>query len=353
MFFSLGRESEVLKDRDLSGELKDIWSAVQAKREREKEGPASYAAPSYENHMATQSQVIYTEFGPDTSCKSPPPNQTSPTNHHKKLPASPLSAITNNFEQLNGKSTNLQQSTDALPVPASSPSVEKKLPLRSSDEPDSQSSNKVAGTQLPSSPTSNNSIKQVSIPVAVSVTVSKVPTVTAISTTTSHQSSQMSQSPQQTTTAPSTTATTTPTITTPPTSTKKEKLGGFLPNGCHNIFPFIKSKSSQSKKEMKEKKAAAKAGVIDVANKSGLWKGSAAPTTTSNATSSDSSTAAIKDCKDYVNSGKSEVSKTTSNKIDLVGSNRFPSSMQQQPPHDSNGGFKDDVCAEKMQKLKV
>lgn len=53
----------------------------------------------------------------------------------------------------------------------------------------------------------------------------------------------------------STPPTPTPPTSTPPTSTKKEKIGGFLPNGCHNIFPFIKSKSSNSKKDKKQKGA--------------------------------------------------------------------------------------------------
>lgn len=32
----LGRDPVILKDRDLAGELKDVWLAVQNKREREK-----------------------------------------------------------------------------------------------------------------------------------------------------------------------------------------------------------------------------------------------------------------------------------------------------------------------------
>lgn len=35
--------------------------------------------------------------------------------------------------------------------------------------------------------------------------------------------------------------------------TKKEKLSGFLPNGCHNIFPFIKTKNSHDKHANKDK----------------------------------------------------------------------------------------------------
>lgn len=41
------------------------------------------------------------------------------------------------------------------------------------------------------------------------------------------------------------------------TSTKKDKLVGFLPNSCHNIFPFIKSKNGSSKKDKKAAKEVA------------------------------------------------------------------------------------------------
>lgn len=48
----------VLKDRDLSGELKNIWGAVQAKRETEREQVMPGKNPDL---------VVYTELGPDTA----------------------------------------------------------------------------------------------------------------------------------------------------------------------------------------------------------------------------------------------------------------------------------------------
>uniref|UniRef100_A0A336K396 CSON008664 protein n=1 Tax=Culicoides sonorensis TaxID=179676 RepID=A0A336K396_CULSO len=54
----LSRHPEILKDRDLSGELKDVWNAVQTLRDRQRA----------ENHYATQENlVLYTEFGPETA----------------------------------------------------------------------------------------------------------------------------------------------------------------------------------------------------------------------------------------------------------------------------------------------
>ncbi|CRK99636.1 CLUMA_CG012947, isoform A [Clunio marinus] len=48
----LSKKPEILKDRDLAGELKDVWSAVQNFRDKEKAGISDI--------------VVYTEFGPES-----------------------------------------------------------------------------------------------------------------------------------------------------------------------------------------------------------------------------------------------------------------------------------------------
>lgn len=50
---TLSKKPQILKDRDLTGELKDIWSAVQNFRDKEKAGASDI--------------VVYTEFGPESS----------------------------------------------------------------------------------------------------------------------------------------------------------------------------------------------------------------------------------------------------------------------------------------------
>lgn len=50
------RKPEILRDRDLAGELKDVWSAVQNFRDKEKAGISDI--------------VVYTEFGPDSAPES-------------------------------------------------------------------------------------------------------------------------------------------------------------------------------------------------------------------------------------------------------------------------------------------
>lgn len=58
LFFLLRRKPEILKDRDLAGELKDVWTAVQNFRDKEK---------AFSN--GGQDIVVYTEFGPADSAQ--------------------------------------------------------------------------------------------------------------------------------------------------------------------------------------------------------------------------------------------------------------------------------------------
>ncbi|XP_041774187.1 rho GTPase-activating protein gacF isoform X2 [Anopheles merus] len=66
----LSRKPEILKDRDLSGELKDVWSAVQACRDK---GRSDNGPP--------ENLVVYTEFGPDSA---PSYEQTIQQHHHQQ-----------------------------------------------------------------------------------------------------------------------------------------------------------------------------------------------------------------------------------------------------------------------------
>ena len=54
----LSRHPEILKDRDLCGELKDVWNAVQQVRDKEKAGI---------QQIESENIVVYTEFGPDSA----------------------------------------------------------------------------------------------------------------------------------------------------------------------------------------------------------------------------------------------------------------------------------------------
>lgn len=107
------RDAEVLKDRDLSGELKDIWGAVQAKREREKE-------PNYGNYPQND---IYIEFGPETSQDRrgiPPPHDF---NHHQKMHTTSSATVPkpnddNDLHHLANAALNLYDNASTPPPPS-------------------------------------------------------------------------------------------------------------------------------------------------------------------------------------------------------------------------------------------
>lgn len=289
---SIFRDAEVLKDRDLSGELKDIWGAVQAKREREKDPQANYFSPSHNSN-----DTIYIEFGPETSqdrrtiqqncnnltddelhhltntalnisydCpnQAPPPSYdairhdkiiTMPKQHHiDVIDSADAENITNgitvtmaNAQVQNGpgdhqssvmlQSDNMLANVNVLPVvqghiPDPTPTPIGPAPL-AIEETDSS----------PDKTPTETTVNEV---------IGKVPSETvtlAIKSTTTNDVIKPIETQQhiETITNKSNPAASIP------SSTKKEKVGGFLPNSCHNIFPFMKSKLNNDKKQQKDK----------------------------------------------------------------------------------------------------
>lgn len=86
------RKPEILKDRDLAGELKDVWTAVQNFRDKEKAGISDI--------------VVYTEFGPDSAPESTvhrtEPNSGKPVKSeiHDAIKQNQYSESQNNMEML-------------------------------------------------------------------------------------------------------------------------------------------------------------------------------------------------------------------------------------------------------------
>ncbi|XP_055606521.1 AAC-rich mRNA clone AAC11 protein [Uranotaenia lowii] len=69
----LSRKPEILKDRDLSGELKDVWNAVQACRDK---GRVDSGPP--------ENLVVYTEFGPDSAPSYEQQQQLQQQQYHQQ-----------------------------------------------------------------------------------------------------------------------------------------------------------------------------------------------------------------------------------------------------------------------------
>lgn len=227
--YPLCRCPEILKDRDLTGELKDIWGAVQAQRDRDKDGqkPTAtplYGAPAYYRYSndAMNENMTYVEFGPNANGKpADGPPQLPPT-----VSAVPI----------------------AKPAPPVQPSVAfiDKPTILGKTEPTAN------GKPTPSNEPSK-------LPVATKVQSAPIATVESVDDTDAEQQpeTEVILPALTTTTSASSAKASTPPDKPSHTSTKKDKLVGFLPNGCHNIFPFIKSKNGSSKKDKKAAKEVA------------------------------------------------------------------------------------------------
>lgn len=260
---------------------------MQAQREREKDGPTdTAAAPSYENYLAAQKQVTYIEFGPEfppefapqitpnqeeSPYQPPTPQSTSPQSEQPKPneqssneenESSPSSAINFTSKSINGKSNKNKVNSNDKEVEDKLDGADKYKEILTEIQTNEMVSKPDKPIEAEAISTPNKKTKSGSDP-------SSLPSVNATSNAI-------------------------PVSNPVPTSMKKEKLG-FLPNGCHNIFPFIKSKSNSSKKESKEKK--------------------------------------IKNVIDFVSNSKIEIS------------NKMQS--------ENESGFKEDANVEKMQKLKL
>lgn len=246
-------DAEVLKDRDLSGELKDIWGAVQAKRMREKD-----AAPSYENYLAQQNQ-IYIDFGPESSNQPAAIGTdaagigTDTTANANELPHntqsnSQLISVLN-VDEMDGPpmnanhihvETNLTNSETTTTSTVNSTQLPQSSGIEKTNEPNVERQSVTSSIDNTPSTTTTDKANGVSASVAATVNAD-----TQNSNNNQGTGKSIKQNASSTTTATNATSTT--------TTPKKDKLAGFLPNGCHNIFPFIKTKNSHDKNSNKDK----------------------------------------------------------------------------------------------------
>lgn len=130
----LRRKPEILKDRDLAGELKDVWTAVQNFRDKERAFPSG-----------GQDIVVYTEFGPDSAQRNETNNGKpvkSEIHEASKLDQQQLTEIQNHMEKDNGEESAVENEKceEVVPVEKSAdesdaPSIEiEKLSIGGSDK---------------------------------------------------------------------------------------------------------------------------------------------------------------------------------------------------------------------------
>lgn len=291
------RDAEVLKDRDLSGELKDIWGAVQAKREREKDPPANYFSPTH-----NPNDTIYIEFGPETSqdrrtvqqnynsltddelhhltstalnISYDGPNQAPPPSYdairHDKIITMPKHDHVDVIDCVAGENGAATPLANAQQVINNGPGDQSSSAISANPLP-SGAHSQAQGQGTATTPIPTPSSPAGPAPLAVEENDAS-PDKTPVETTPNEAITKVPPEPsgppapahKPTSTINDTTKPIEPPTTIEPTtvklnpaasipsSTKKEKVGGFLPNSCHNIFPFMKSKLNNDKKQQKDK----------------------------------------------------------------------------------------------------
>lgn len=237
-------------NRDLAGELKDIWLAVQAKRERDKDisnSPVPYGSPEF-SHTSPVA-LTYVEFGPEAPYPPVPPPQPLPaTEGFVYEPVPYIEEFIGNWNNIPTKPTTIESNSDTGLKKSTDEATVSLNDLKMNKEqlPTNQRLVVVVNqNEIDNKIKNNENLESLEKNIdVVSVTPIENPLPIMVPVVLPQTANHPPLVPEQNQTTP---------VSTPPTSTKKEKLGGFLPNGCHNIFPFIKSKNSQTKKDKKHK----------------------------------------------------------------------------------------------------
>ncbi|KAH8302102.1 hypothetical protein KR044_002792 [Drosophila immigrans] len=241
----LVRNAVILKDRDISGELKDVWNAVQAQRDRERE-----------EQMLQQRQQQHYQ------------NITT----QQMFPKSPDAARAGSSTQSSGAEIGLPPAYNADLIPVEQQQGNNGITLAVFAQ---QLDNKVASEQMEeqqeqttheASPAGEGCVDQTDAAGIVNGTNGTTPAVEdAKASELEPDSKTPNSNGGSTTTNVSTPAAAAQSPATPPTPTptpavaapaKKEKLGGFLPNGC--IFPRFKNNKHKDKDGSNHKESKSK-----------------------------------------------------------------------------------------------
>lgn len=256
--FTYYRNAVILKDRDISGELKDVWNAVQAQRDRERE-EQMLQQRQQQHYQNITTQQMFPKSPDALRAGSAAQSNTSEIGLPPAYNADLMTAEHGNgitlavfAQQLDNKVASEQLDEHQQ--------QEQQVGSNEGTPGDSCSDQTDAGVVV----NGNNGSPSASENLSTPEQATHEPESKSVNTTTSNGIS----APLNTTTAPTPNAaavqpTATPTPTppvatatpTPAAPVKKEKLGGFLPNGC--IFPRFKNNKHKDKdgnhKESKSK----------------------------------------------------------------------------------------------------
>ncbi|XP_017005516.3 uncharacterized protein [Drosophila takahashii] len=235
----LVRNAVILKDRDISGELKDVWNAVQAQRDREREEQMMQQRQQQHYQNITTQQMF--PKSPDAARAASAAGAAmseagSPPAH---LPESQLA------ENGNGNGITLAVFAQQLDNKVASEQAEQQ-------EPSGALLEEACVDQTDAGSSANGSamvLDNQTVPVEAEPEVKVAPPAATNGASNSTPPPSAASTPSPTAAPAAPVATPTP----PPAApTKKEKLGGFLPNGC--IFPRFKNNKHKDKEGKSKEK---------------------------------------------------------------------------------------------------
>ncbi|KAH8235009.1 hypothetical protein KR032_007569 [Drosophila birchii] len=310
----LVRNAVILKDRDISGELKDVWNAVQAQRDREREEQMMQQRQQQHYQNITTQQMF--PKSPDAARAASAEAGSPPAHPESLLPAE------HGNGNGNGNGITLAVFAQQLDNKVASEQAEQQQQAEQQeeacvDQTDAGSSLNGATTGLDNQPSVES---ETEAKTAASVTTNGASTPTPTVTPNPAPVS-----------APASAPVATPTPTPPPPAVaaaaapvKKEKLGGFLPNGC--IFPRFKNNKHKDKDSTHKEGKSKEKTLLNALKKSSKDKKvapSEQPPVEKAAAVSDNGTAATQYEKNCINNLECEVQKLDLNS----GSNSDNNSM--------------------------
>ncbi|KAM7357866.1 uncharacterized protein ACRADG_003037 isoform 1-T2 [Cochliomyia hominivorax] len=315
----LVRNAVILKDRDISGELKDVWNAVQAQRDREREEQLILQRQQHQQHFHNMTNAT-------TNGNSNPQLATNHTNNATTQQMFPKAGngseailmavdgigtpprsrkIMHEVQTDNTTSNNIDVGLEGvldsqMSLALLAEHLDNKISMGSGEQPQQQQQNEenhmqkqnsITNDALSNGNNSKNSITQergsnkMDINNQLNVincnksltngstlncnqndstktinatstpsnnTVNNTPALNSTTTTSTNNTNSQTTSVSSSTPAPAPTP-----VPVQQAPTKKEKLGGFLPNGC--IFPrFTKNNKHKDKDKEKEKETKTK-----------------------------------------------------------------------------------------------
>ncbi|KAH8364398.1 hypothetical protein KR084_006539 [Drosophila pseudotakahashii] len=294
----LVRNAVILKDRDISGELKDVWNAVQAQRDREREEQMMQQRQQQHYQNITTQQMF--PKSPDAaraaSAGAAMNESGSPSAH---LPESQLA------EHGNGNGITLAVFAQQLDNKVASEQAEQQEPSGALleeacvDQTDAGSSTNGSAMVLDNQAVAVEAEPEVKVAPPAPTNGASTPT-SSNSTPPASAASTPSPTPAPAAVAPVVTP------TPPPAApTKKEKLGGFLPNGC--IFPRFKNNKHKDKDSSHKEGKSKEKTLLNALKKSKEKKVAPSEQPTEKAAASDNGTTQYE--KNCINNLECEVQK--------------------------------------------